>query len=521
MTTITGTSENDSLTPDRWVTTVNALEGDDLVRLFLSDAGGTSVFGGDGDDTLYGGARTNILYGGNGNDLIEAVTGIWGDSLFGGAGHDTLRGGTGLRDTLQGGDGDDVLHPGTGAGNLQGGAGNDTLHGDFSLAYLPVPDTPYAGRFLTGDRLSGGDGQDVARLAFASTDFRLEGSASMLVFRSTIPGDYGTGYFGSPPPGQTVTDLLGLTPHLWASGIEVFEFTDTTLTLAQLLPMLDRVLTGTDGADRLHGGGGNDSLTGGDGNDTLFGGPGPGMVQADPTGNDTLDGGAGDDRLDGGIGGDANLLRGGPGNDRYIIRSANDRIEEAAYSQGGGIDTVESWISYTLPRNVEILRLQGSADLDGTGNAAPEALIANAGRNRLDGGGGNDVLNGKGGNDTLTGGLGADSLVGETGRDVFVIRSTAESRPGQGNRDFINGFVHGEDRIDLSGIDANALTQGDDAFTFIGTSGFTGVAGQLRVFTFGGGNFCIVEADTNGDRVADMQVFVNLTTGMGAGDFIL
>jgi serralysin len=267
---------------------------------------------------------------------------------------------------------------------------------------------------------------------------------------------------------------------------------------------------GSTGPDRLTGGSGDDLLIGGAGHDTLAG----------EDGNDSLVGAEGNDRLDGGRGSDT--LEGGPGNDRYVIDSAGDVIaDEVGFSQGGGIDTVEAWVSHTLPRNVEILRLQGDANLTGTGNAAPEALVGNRGGNRLDGAGGNDVLNGKDGNDTLIGGLGADTLVGEAGRDVFVFRSVAESRPGLTGRDFINGFQVGIDRIDLSAIDANPVLAGDQAFVFIGTAAFSGQPGQLRHFTFGPGGFCIVEADVNGDRVADMQIFVNQTGFVLAGDFLL
>jgi Ca2+-binding RTX toxin-like protein len=216
------------------------------------------------------------------------------------------------------------------------------------------------------------------------------------------------------------------------------------------------------------------------------------------------------------------ILQGGLGNDRFTIDSPGDVIvNEIGFSQGGGIDTVESWISYTLPANIEILRLQGTADINGTGGFAPEALVGQAGDNVLDGGGGNDVITAKAGDDTLIGGLGADTLVGDEGADVFKFNATSESRAGQAGRDFINGFANGEDRIDLSAIDANIAQAGTQFFVFIGTETFGGSAGELRYFTFGGGNFNIVEADVNGDRVADMQIFVNLTDTMAAGDFIL
>jgi Ca2+-binding RTX toxin-like protein len=267
---------------------------------------------------------------------------------------------------------------------------------------------------------------------------------------------------------------------------------------------------GTPGDDFLYGNAFDERLNGFAGNDLLFG----------SSGDDTLSGGDGNDRLDGGDGND--VLDGGLGNDRYIIYEAGDVIRgEVGYSQGGGIDTVESWISYFLPSNVEILRLMGTANLNGAGGFAPEALVGQAGDNVLDGGGGNDVITAKAGNDTLIGGVGADTLVGDAGNDVFLFRSIFESRPGQANRDFINGFVNGEDKIDLSGIDANINTTENDAFFFIDSVAFHGIAGEMRFFTFGGGNYNIVEADVDGDGSADMQIFVNLTNEMLPGDFIL
>ena len=82
----------------------------------------------------------------------------------------------------------------------------------------------------------------------------------------------------------------------------------------------DGTVDGTSGADRLFG--------------TGFG--------------DILNGLAGADILDGRGGGD--VMDGGLGNDRYIVDSAGDAVvNEVGFSQGGGIDTVESWVSFTLP----------------------------------------------------------------------------------------------------------------------------------------------------------------------------
>ena len=67
----------------------------------------------------------------------------------------------------------------------------------------------------------------------------------------------------------------------------------------------------------------------------------------------------GNDRVDGGSGADD--LRGGDGNDRYIIDNINDTITEG---ESKGTDTAYSTAStFTLDDNVENLRLAGSANI--------------------------------------------------------------------------------------------------------------------------------------------------------------
>ena len=116
-------------------------------------------------------------------------------------------------------------------------------------------------------------------------------------------------------------------------------------------------------------------------------------------------------------------------------------------------------------------------------------------------------------------------MVGDLGNDTFYYGAIADSYAGTATRDFINGFVHGSDLIDLSPIDANPFVGGDQSFQFIGNNAFAGTgassAGQMRWFTFGGGNYNIVETDYNGDGIAEMQIFVNGTNFMQATDFLL
>ena len=253
-----------------------------------------------------------------------------------------------------------------------------------------------------------------------------------------------------------------------------------------------------------------------------------GVVMAAGAGRDVLLGGDGPDILDGGPG--ADILQGGLGNDFYVLDDPGDVIEgEIAYSLGGGIDTARVFFDgYVQPGNIELLRLTNLTDTDdfsATGNDAPGTLVGNAGANMLTARGGNDQVNGNGGDDTLIGNTGRDTLVGGAGSDTFVYTAYADSRAGSLNRDVINGFdrlAGADDVIDLSAMDADTTTFGvDDAFVFVGAAAFSGQAGELRTQGLGGPNAVLVEADHNGDRVADFQIFINLTTFMTEGDFLL
>jgi Ca2+-binding RTX toxin-like protein len=199
--------------------------------------------------------------------------------------------------------------------------------------------------------------------------------------------------------------------------------------------------------------------------------------------------------------------------------------------------TAQKAASTTLSPSQANLVLTGTGAFSGTGNAKSNALVGNGAGNLLSGkdgddalygaggddgllgGNGKDRLDGGAGDDTLVGGWARDVLLGGAGSDRFVCEKLDHSRPGAA-RDAILDFSRDEgDRIDLSRIDAGAKASGNQAFSFIGAGPFTGKAGQLHFVAAQGG--VVVEADVNGDRVADLQIEVHGVGGMVAADFVL
>jgi Ca2+-binding RTX toxin-like protein len=280
----------------------------------------------------------------------------------------------------------------------------------------------------------------------------------------------------------------------------------------------DDLLIGEDGTDTLYGGEGDDILIGGSGNDTLYGGDG----------NDALDGGSGKDTLYGGDSSD--LLSGGDGDDRSFGGGGDDVFTGDDGSDlmngGSGIDTV----SYLTSGNGVTVDLAAGTGQGGdaagdsyqsiedvVGSNHGDTLAGNAADNRLSGGLGADTLTGRGGNDKLYGGLDSDHMNGGAGNDTFIYAALFESKGS--DADVIAGFTVGEDRIDLSAIDTDLGANGDQDFTFIGNSDFTGAGAEVRFET--GGGHTTVFADYDGDKNADFKVVLNGEMTLTAGDFIL
>ncbi len=252
---------------------------------------------------------------------------------------------------------------------------------------------------------------------------------------------------------------------------------------------------GTSSDDLIIGSSADDILMGNNGNDTLFGGPGA----------DTLNGGDGFDIVDY-----------SDAEGRVIVDLQND-VSTRGFVRFFDEGAAEGDIYI------------GVEDAQGGGFA--DDLRGDATGNFLYGGGVSDRLYGRAGNDFLFGGPGADAFFGNLGadymeggsdagrRDRYIYYSQQDSGVGSGNRDIIADFVSGEDRIEIGRLDADTTIGFNQAFDFIGDTPFSGTPGELGTRIEGGNT--IVQADVDGDAIADFEIELTGEMQLVASDFIL
>ncbi len=159
---------------------------------------------------------------------------------------------------------------------------------------------------------------------------------------------------------------------------------------------------------------------------------------------------------------------------------------------------------FSLPDHNVIIGRTGNDKIIGASSS--ETIKLYSGNDICDGRDGNDNIFGGAGNDKLIGGQGRDDLYGGDGSDTFVYKSQTDSTAAASSRDSIYDFEP-RDRIDLSSIDANKLTSGNQAFKFIGVDNFHGSAGELRFQVKGSDTY--IYGDIDGDQRSDFSIHID------------
>jgi len=442
------TGGNDKIVTSRSIT----LGASQYVESLEAAAGTSSI-------NLTGNGEVNTLTGNDGNNVLD-----------GGAGADQMTGGKGDDTYTVDDDGDVVVE------SIKDGGGNDKVitSRNFALAsdqYIEILQAAAgaAAINLTGNAesntligndganaLNGGAGADTMQGGKGGDTYTVDNDADKVV--ETDEQDY---------------DIVNTSVSYSIAGAHVEELNATGSANINLTGnSLGNKLTGNDGNNVLDGGAGADQMIGGKGDDTyIVENAGDVVVEDDKdtggndrivtarsftlgasqyiesleaaagisainlTGNgevNTLVGNDGANSLNGGDDNLADILKGGRGNDTYLVQDKNDTIVELA---GEGTDTVSvAAASYELARDVSIEIIQadtgkGTAVFALTGNNLANTIIGASGKDILDGGG--------------AAGDQADSLRGGDGDDTYYVRhrdDVVTENAGEGN-DTVTAFI--------------------------------------------------------------------------------
>jgi len=369
-------------------------------------AGGTSQ-----SDSLIGFDTNDTISGLSGNDHVQGLAG--NDVLMGGDGDDTLYGNAG-DDSLDGGDGNDVLYGNAGNDLLVGGAGDDTLYGEQYPSPTEVPGA---------DVLDGGSGRDTM-YGYAGDDTYL----------------FDRGY------GHDAIVELGTT----GGGTDTLQFKAGVLSTEVSL-----YRHGNDLVASINGDPAQVWIT------QYYTQTNKPIEQIRFDDGTTWDTAAIASRV---VAGTQNAMTGTAGNDAFVVDHVSDTITEGV---GQGTDSVQSWVTYTLPANVENLTLTGVLNINGTGNSLANVITGNAGENVLRTGGGQDTLIGGAGDDTYD--LRSEGSVitiveaAGGGNDTVLVEGMSFTLPDHVENLKVSGPTGPISGVDLTGNALNNLIDASEA----------------------------------------------------------
>ncbi|URK89254.1 calcium-binding protein (plasmid) [Rhizobium sp. RCAM05350] len=381
-------------------------------------------------------SKAFAIAGGEGVETVVNTGSISGKISLGG-GNDFFdnRGGV-IDSAIDGGQGDDTYFLGGTSDRIKDTAGNDTVNAAFTCnlaTYATIENLTLSG---TGN--NNGTGNALANVIYGNLGNNvLDGGIDNIL--DTLRGDAGNDTYVLGAGVDNVVDL---------SGIDTITSTITrslnTFTTIENLKLL--------GSSNING-----------------------------TGNalaNTLTGNSGNNVLDGGVDAAIDTLKGGAGNDTYILSSGTDQIIDTS-----GTDTITSTVSRNLVSysTIENLNLLGTLDITGTGNTLANKITGNSGSNALNGAAGNDVLVGGAGADKLDGGSGTDTAsytgsasgltanlskpsanTGDAKGDAYV---SIENLTGSSHNDTLTGNTGSN--VLTGGTGADKMTGGTGADTFL------------------------------------------------------
>ncbi len=264
----------------------------------------------------------------------------------------------------------------------------------------------------------------------------------------------------------------------------------------------DDAISAGEGADFVDGGAGRDSILAGAGDDTVFAGADADLIHGE-AGADRIFGQGGDDVIFAGAGNDT--VVGGAGNDLFVAGQYDDHDVYFGDEIGGGngVDTLDlSAITANLTVDLGNGVLgRGSAVSNESGDDTLWSI--------------ENVATGSG-NDTITASTAVNVMQGGAGDDTFRFLDAAGA-----DGDTILDFEPG-DRLDVSGIDANSAVAGNQAFTLIPGTAFTG-PGQLMVSyeTRDGVDYTIVSGNISGADGEEFRIDLKGSHNLNGGNFSL
>lgn len=207
-------------------------------------------------------------------------------------------------------------------------------------------------------------------------------------------------------------------------------------------------------------------------------------------------GGPGDDLMSGTAANE--VFRGGPGRD---VLDGGAGFDGAEYSD----KAVPVVVDLSAPGDIRVM--VGGHEEDSLRNI--ESVIGGSGNDILTGSASVNVLAGGAGDDTLIAKGGMDILWGGEGADTFVFGLVSDS-PADLPARIMDFSLSQGDRIDLSGIDANANTDGFQALAFSGENPGVHSAWYSKGADYGAWySPPMIRVDVTGDAVEDMMISVD------------